>query len=277
MSAASPGGDLSTVHYSISGGVAEIRLDRPRVRNAQSRILLEEMDAAFSLAEHDSEVRVVILTAAGDHFSSGHDLGTEEELADRSRRPRGESMADRYVWFRARYLETALRWRDFPKPTIASVQGYCLYGGWLIASAMDFIIAADDALFLPGLVQYFSAPWDLGIRRAKETLFRGQLLSAAEAERSGFVNQVVPRDELEATTRAVAAEIADRDPFELRMLKSAINSAQDHMGFRNSVVDSYQHYSLMMSEAHARGDRIGGQRLNKVAQSLARHQPDATS
>ena len=85
-----------------------------------------------------------------------------------------------------------IRWRDLPKPTIAEVHGYCIFGGWLIASAMDIIIASEDALFLPSLLQYFSVPWDIGVRKAKEILFQTRFVTAREACELGFVNSLFP-------------------------------------------------------------------------------------
>ena len=93
------------------------------------------------------------------------------------------------------------------QPTIAQVQGYCIMGGMMIASACDIIIASDDAQFADRAVkwggahvQYFSMPWDFGPRKTKEYLFTGEFISAAEAERAGLVNRVVPRAKLEEET-----------------------------------------------------------------------------
>lgn len=268
------GADPTQISFTVHEGTAEIRLERPRYRNAQSRVLLEEVDRAFDRAERDPSVKVVMLTAAGDHFSSGHDLGTPEEQADRAVRLTGDTMAQRHAEQWEKFGESALRWRDFPKPTLAVVQGYCIFGGWLIASAMDFVIAADDARFLPNLLQYFSVPWDIGVRRSKEVLFRGRFLTADEAASMGFVNHVVPRADLEQISRGIAADIAERDSFELRMIKVAVNSAHDHMGFRSSVVDGYSYYSLMMAEALGRDELIADKRFSWVDRALSQFDPE---
>ena len=150
--------------------VALVTFNRPEYRNAQSRVMLEGLDEAFELAVGDHDVRVIVLAGEGPHWSSGHDLGTPPEMADREARPwEGGLLGE---WHRSYELNVAnsLRWRETPKPTIAAVQGYCIYGGWIVASAMDLIVAADDAKFLPGHVQYFSVPWDLGVRKTKEIL-----------------------------------------------------------------------------------------------------------
>jgi enoyl-CoA hydratase len=137
-----------------------------------------------------------------------------------------------------------LRWRDLPKPTIAQVHGWCIYGGWLIASAMDLIVAADDARFMTNLLQYFPLPFDVGPRKAKELLFDNRVIGAQEALELGFVNRVVPRDRLEQETMALAERIAGNPSFFLRMAKLAVNQAQDAMGFHSALQGAHSHYLL---------------------------------
>src|SRR6201988_1155251 len=195
--------------YEKHGVVARVITNRPRYKNAQSRLMIEEMDRAFAAANADDDVRVIILAAAGDTFSSGHDIGTPEERADMRRRPFPKGVRGEYALSRHLFLDATLRWRDLDKPTIAQVQGFCIFGGWMFAAAMDLIVASDDAMFLPSLLQYFSIPWDVGVRKAKEILYQSRFLKAEEAERLGFVNMVVPRAQLEEETNALAARIAE--------------------------------------------------------------------
>ena len=166
--------------------VAVIRLNRPRYRNAQSRVLLEEMNDAFAEADNDTSVRVIVLCGAGEHFSAGHDLGTPEETADRDAKPFGPGTLGQINRSWHLMIDSSLRWRDVKKPTIAAVQGYCIFGGYLVASCMDLIVAADDAKFLPAHLQLFTAPWDLGIRKAKQILFENRFIEADEALSSFF-------------------------------------------------------------------------------------------
>jgi enoyl-CoA hydratase/carnithine racemase len=233
------------IQYETGDRIARVILNRPRYRNAQSRVLLEEMDDAFTRANEDNDVRVIILSGAGEHFSSGHDLGTDEEKEDHGRRPFGKGLRALYARSRQLYLDNTLRWRDLDKPTIAQVHGYCIFGGWMIASAMDLIVASEDAQFLPALLQYFSIPWDLPIRKAKEILFQSRFVGADEACRLGFVNMVVPRAKLAEETTALARRIAESDRMTLRMLKFAINNAQDAMGFRTAVRNAHSHHLLL--------------------------------
>jgi enoyl-CoA hydratase len=240
------------VRYETSGRVARVTTNRPRYRNAQSRRLLEELDAAFAQAVADDEVRVIILAGEGEHFSAGHDIGTPEELADREARPVPEGRRGRYLRSWDLFVEKSLRWRDLPKPTIAQVQGLCIYGGWIIASAMDLIVASQDARLLPAHFQYFSVPWDLGPRKTKEILWQARFVDAQEAQELGFVSRVVPLDRLEEETDALATEIAKMDPLTARTIKFSVNQMQDAMGFSTAVRAAHANYMLL----EGRGDAI---------------------
>lgn len=230
MNAAAP-----PVLYDLDGHVLKLTLNRPRYRNAQSRKLLEALDEAFARAVADTDVRVIVLFGAGDHFSGGHDLGSPDERADREVRPLQAGLRGRFDHSREQFVDKTLRWRDVPKPTIAAVQGYCIFAGWLVASAMDVIFAADDALFLGANFQYFSIPWDLPARKAKEILYESRFIDAAEAHKVGLVNRVVPRSNLESETLDYARRVAENDPFQLRMIKMAVNQVQDTQGFRAHI------------------------------------------
>lgn len=238
---------MTTYNHIIyeKGTVARVKLNRPRYLNAQSQIMLEEMDDAFHAAEADRDVRVIILSGEGDHFSSGHDLGTPEESRDQLLRDYPTGISGVYMRMEKIYLEFGLRWRDIAKPTIAMVHGYCIWGGWQIASSMDLIVAAEDTMFLPGFVEYFSVPWDIGPRKTKEILFQSRFTSAQEALELGFVNRVVPKEKLEAETMALAERIAETDPFLTRMAKLSINQAQDAMGFRLALQAALSNFIIM--------------------------------
>jgi enoyl-CoA hydratase len=227
-----------------AGRVRRLILNRPQARNAQSRRLTEELDDAFQAAEDDIETRVVVLLGEGDHFSAGHDLGTPQEVADREARPPQAGVRGRYGRSYDLNIEANLRWRNLRKPTVAAVQGYCIFAGWAIASACDIIFAADDAMFLPANFQYFSVPWDLGSRKAKEILFESRFIDAREAHDLGFVNRVIPRDRLDAEVMAYAARVAENDPFQLWMTKKAINQAEDAQGFTAHIHDAFNLHML---------------------------------
>lgn len=226
------------------GKVAQVILNRPRYRNAQSRLMLEEMDDAFARSVADDEVRVIVLSGEGDHFSAGHDLGTPEELADQQARGFPTEGHGLYKRLREIYFENTMRWRNLQKPTIAMVQGYCIFGGWMIASAMDIIFASEDALFLPSHFQYFSTPWDIGPRKAKEVIFEHRFMTASEACALHFVNRVYPRDKLEEETLAYANRVAENDAFVVRSSKVSINHMMDTMGFTAELEAAFQTYFI---------------------------------
>ncbi len=270
--------EYENVRYEVSGRVATVSLNRPRYRNAQSRRLLEDLDAALARAVDDHEVRAIVLRGEGEHFSSGHDLGTPDELADREARPwpEGQLGEQRRSW--ELNVANTLRWRDLAKPTVAAVQGMCIYGGWMVASAMDLIVASDDARFLPAHFQYFSVPWELGARKAKELLWRAEFLTAEQALELGFVNHVVPRAELDGFTAELAGQISRQDPFVASMIKRSVNEMQDQMGFRTSITAAHSTYMQIQSAGKVvpPGEEGKIRRLPSVASSLKREDSDET-
>ena len=131
--------DYKQIIYEKQEMIARVKMNRPRYKNAQSRILLEELDRAFQEAAADDDIRVIILSGEGDHFSSGHDLGTPDQKQDEVKRPYPSGIMGQYQKQWKQFHDTGIRWRELPKPTIAEVHGYCIFGGWLIASAMDCV------------------------------------------------------------------------------------------------------------------------------------------
>jgi len=231
--------------YEVDGPLGVITLNRPRYRNAQSYRMLDEIDQAFALARADDAVRVVIVRGAGGVFSTGHDLGTAEAVEYREALG-AKAGIETYDQFKRYNLDLLVEWRNFPKPTVAMVEGYCIYAGWMLAAAMDVVFAAEDAEFLGGFVEYMSLPWDIGVRRAKELCFESRFISAQEAREYGLVNRVLPPAELERETYAWARRVAENSPEALRFSKIQINKAQDAQGFSNAVEDSLGDYQAMM-------------------------------
>ena len=149
-----PDESYSTLLIDHHEGVLKITVNRPEVLNAQSRLMREEFDDALAVAAEDDSVRVVIVAGAGKHFSSGHDLGSPQELADQEQRPYSPGVPGSYKRNWDLNVANTLRWRDFPKPTIAQVQGYCIMGGLILATACDLIVASDDAQFADRTVRW---------------------------------------------------------------------------------------------------------------------------
>ncbi|MEE8397559.1 MAG: enoyl-CoA hydratase-related protein [Desulfobacterales bacterium] len=231
------------------GKVARIVLNRPEYLNAQGVKMRDEMDHAFVQAAEDKSVGAIVLSGAGKSFSAGHDIGTAEDTAyrkeiDRTRSNRFDAFDD----MRKLCVENTLRWRNIPKPTIAMVHGYCIFGGWMFAAAMDVVFAAEDTMFLPGNVQYFSSPWDIGPKKTKEILFEHRFMTAWEAHEEGFANRVFPAETLEEETLSYANRVADNylnNPLWVRMIKFSTNHMMDAQGFTAEIETAYNNFCTM--------------------------------
>jgi enoyl-CoA hydratase len=231
--------------------VARIVLARPQMANAQDYLMLTELNQAFDRAARDESVRVIILAADGNHFSSGHDLraGTDMDGID----PVGTwccfgaGGAEGYMATEAEmYVGLCWRWRNIPKPTIAQVQGKVIAGGLMLVWPMDLVVCSADATFADPVVafgvnghEYFTHPYEAGARLAKEMLFTGRAVTAEEALRHGMVNQVVPLDELASTTLALAEHIARRPMFGLTLAKQSVNNSLDAMGMYTAIQSAF--------------------------------------
>lgn len=217
------------------GPVARVILNRPEKQNAQSWKLLREMEAAFNEAVADPACGVIVLSGSGKSFSAGHDLDSSDQTAHAREQQRELDGFARTELYRDIYIDSHLRWRNLTKPTIAMVHGYCIFGGWMIAAAMDVIIAAEDSRFIPVYGDYFTTTWDVGARKAKQILFGNKFMTAAEAMQCGFVSTVVPAADLEAETLKYAGRVAENNPVLNRRIKFAVNQTLDMMGFSTSV------------------------------------------
>jgi len=216
------------------GPVRRLTMNRPQALNALDHDLTEAISAAIGAAATDDTVSVVILRGAGRAFCSGYDLTEDADEGELDARGWQESLASGT----AKMLEIV----DCPKPVIASVQSYCLAGGTDLMLACDLAVVADDAKFGYVDIRFGSGvvsmllPWVVGVRIAKELLFTGEdRISADEALRIGLVNRVVPRDELDDATLALAQEIAKNEPFVVQTTKRALNRAWDVAGFRSAM------------------------------------------
>lgn len=255
--------DFEQILYSTDGAIGVITMNRPSRRNAQGYQMLDELDRAFDLARRDDRVRVVLLRGTDGVFSTGHDLGTPEEN-DYRQALGAKPGIETYDQFKHYNLDLLVRWRNFPKPTIAMVEGYCIYAGWMLAAAMDVVFAADDAEFLAGFVEYMSIPWDIGVRRAKELCFESRFISAQEASAYGLVNRVTAPADLEQETYAWARRVAENSPETLRLAKIQLNKAQDAQGFSQALEDSLGDYQAMLHMPGAQHLVEGERRLRTV-------------
>jgi enoyl-CoA hydratase len=232
--------DFEAIRYDVEGPVCTITLNRPEAANAQDTRLLDELDAAFDLADADDDVRVVVLAAEGKHFSAGHDLkqilaGNDPWSAMR------DTAEGKLRHEQVMYFDRCVRIRDFRKPTIAAVQGACAAAGLMLACMCDLIVAADDAKFSNPVLRMTGAgvellvePWELGPRKAKEFLLCAETIEAHDAERLGLVNKVVPRADLAAAAAEMAGKVALVPPVTAQAVKDSINRMVDLQGQRES-------------------------------------------
>ena len=208
--------------YEKDGALAIITINRPEVRNALNRATMLELEQALDEAESDPEVRVVILTGAGDRaFIAGADLREMEarttltELGPVSRQRRG----------------VASRLENLSKPTIAAVNGHALGGGCELAAACTLRVAAEGAKFgqpeinlgiIPGLGGTQRLARLVGKGRALEMVLTGDAIDAQEAYRIGLANKVVPAAELMEAAKELGRRLAAKPPLALRAAKDAI-------------------------------------------------------
>ncbi|MER6324871.1 enoyl-CoA hydratase [Streptomyces coelicoflavus] len=274
MSAAQDGTG-EPVRYEKQGPVATVTMNRPEYRNAQNSAMTYALDRAFYRAAEDDEVKTVVLAGSGKHFSAGHDIGTPERDAhlpferraglwwDHSDKQGAES---RFARESEVYLGMCRRWRELPKPVVASVQGACVAGGLMLAWVCDLIVASEDAFFadpvvrmgIPG-VEYFAHPWVMPPRVAKEFLFTGDRMSARRAYEVGMVNRVVPREELTRETQALALRIAEMPRLGLALTKRAVNQAEDLQGLHAGMDSVFGlHHLAHAHNAETAPDALGG-------------------
>lgn len=206
---------MEDVRYDASDGIARVTIDRPERRNAMSFAVMGGLRESLALAKGDDDVRVVVLTGAGDRaFCAGADLGSGGI---------GDSAADAHDG-RGLLAELFRDMWSLGKPIVARVRGYCLAGGFGLAMACDFVVASDDARFGTPEINVGLWPYMITVpllrsmppKRAFELMATGRRVDAAEAERIGFVTSVVPVDELDAAVDELCATLVSKSPLILR-------------------------------------------------------------
>jgi enoyl-CoA hydratase len=216
------------------GPVAWLRLNRPDKLNALNHAIVDRLFEHLDAVAADDEVRVVVLTGAGERaFSAGFDMSEEADAAIEG--------ADHWRELLARDVDVTMTLWALPKPTIAAVRGWCLAGACELAMACDMVLASEDARFGEPEIRYCSGPvtllmpFVLGQKKTSELLFTGDAIPAAEAERCGLVNRVVEADELEGAAQELALRIAPTPLPVLRLTKLALVRAYEAMGLRQAV------------------------------------------
>ncbi|MFC2031784.1 enoyl-CoA hydratase/isomerase family protein [Chloroflexota bacterium] len=204
-------------------GIVKITVNRPEARNALNRATREELKAAAAILKEDREVRVVIITGAGDKaFIAGADVNDFK-----GKSPLG---IDEYVANLGQQLYTDIE--NLPMPVIAMINGFCFGGGCELAQGCDIRIASENAKLgqpeinlgiIVGGGGTQRLPKLVGWGRAKELIYTGRIIDADEAERIGLVDKVVPYDELEIEVNKLAETIASKSPLIIRLAKQVIN------------------------------------------------------
>ncbi|HEV8525039.1 MAG TPA: enoyl-CoA hydratase-related protein [Terriglobales bacterium] len=214
---------FETVLYSEENGIATITLNRPDKRNAISYELIEDLLDALATAEH-SNAQVAIITGAGKAFCAGMDLDNLRAITGRSKAENLKDSQTMAALFRAIY--------DFPKPTIAAVNGAAIAGGCGIATLCDFTVASEEAKFgytevkigfIPAIVSTFLI-LQVGEKRARDLLLTGRIIDASEAKQLGLVNDVIPGEQLMEWARELATTLMQNSPASLRATKRLLSS-----------------------------------------------------
>jgi len=214
--------NYQTLQLASDNNIATVTLNRPEKRNAISFQLVEELLAALDEIEQ-SDAQVVILTGAGKAFCGGIDL---EELKSLLGKTHDENVKDS-----ARMGKLFRRLYEYPRPTIAAVNGAAIAGGTGLATMCDFTLAVPEAKFgytevrigfVPAIVSSILV-WQVGHKIARDLLLTGRLFDAAEAHRYGLVNEVVEADRLMSRARELASQILENSPSSVRATKNLVN------------------------------------------------------
>jgi len=216
--------EFKTIIYEKKDNVAWITLNRPKVLNAQNDTVRSELASAVAKARHDDEIKVVVITGAGEKaFSAGADISqfVKWTAIDVLNTFKQEKRAIQQV-------------RELLKPVIAMVNGLALGGGCELAMACDMIIASENARFGQPEVNVGVIPGGggtqiltrlVGEKMAKELVLTGGLISAQEALRIGLINRVVPKEKLKETVDEIISKLTTKSPAILKMAKIAVNKA----------------------------------------------------
>ena len=216
---------FENVDYVVTDRIAEITMRRAPV-NALNHALVEDINAAYRRARDDAEVRAIILTSAFDNaFSAGMDLAMI----------RGGSGMDLRRFLEKLYFEMHDLQYRMGKPTIAALTGPARAAGVTLAVSCDVLIASETATIgypeidvgvIPAM-HFVHLPRQIGRHKAFELLFAGRPISAAEAERHGLVNRVVPQDRVKEEARALARTFAAKSPVVMKLARDAYMRAND--------------------------------------------------
>ncbi len=258
------------VRYETDEKVGIITLDRAAKLNAINADMKNQIIETFARADKDAATSVIVLRAEGRSFSAGFDIGTSPD------RGKASGAADPNTWdpMLHRSFDFGMAPWSATKPVIASVQGHVLGGGCELAMMCDLTIAADDARFGEPEVRFshlgpvMVMPWIVGLKRARELIFFGDMIDAKTAMEFGMVNRIVPAAELRERTMKYAKRLSLISPEALRWGKKVINRGAEIAGFRAAIeagVDSFVSLYAQQTEVGKEFGRITGEKGLKAA------------
>ena len=236
--------------YEKRGQIAYVALNRPEKLNALSDDLQLEVRSALEDAGwSDDKIRVIVFKASGRAFSAGFDIATTNKANAVERRAR---------LLKGKKFSASAWWEVFwnnPKPIIAQIHGFCIAGGLATANFCDLRICSEDAKFGAPEIRtggpYIPAvwPWLVGMTKARELLYTGNLIDAHEAKRLDLVNAVVPFEELDEAVERQAMTIAKLPAATLEYNKKLINMSYELMGVRQVLERSLELEAMALASA----------------------------
>jgi enoyl-CoA hydratase len=237
--------EFKFIIYEKSGGVATITLNRPEALNAFSKDVAKEVFHALEDVKNDENVRVLILTGAGEKaFSTGADIKAMVGMT---------ALKARELSLMGEKLCSALE--NLEKPVIAAINGYALGGGLEVAMSCDLRIASENAHMgqteiniglIPGWGGTQRLTRLVGRTKAKELVFTGKMIDAKTGEQLGLVNMVVPADKFREMVRQFASELAMKAPVALKVAKAVINKGAD-IGLESALALEREGFGVVAS------------------------------
>ncbi len=234
--------NFENVIYEKKNSIAYLTLNRPDKLNAMDEATRIEIGEACFMANDDEDVKVIVVRGSGRCFSSGWDIspGTRQEKVFFPKLRKGR---EREAWDltinRMNVGRDHIFWQalwDNMKPSIAQIHGYCLAAGCLLMAMCDLAIASEDAIFgypaarFGGVGPFYAQPWYLGLRKSKELCYTGWMIDAREALQFGWLNKIVPRDQLDDEVELWADTISQMPPMVAYFSKVTINTFYEQMG-----------------------------------------------